>query len=213
MRLSLNQQPSQQALAAYSLVDHIRRLFARNLLLMVAWLLTVASPCIVSSQVSSSAALDQMRKLDFLVGEWKGTGWQVNWDGSRGDEFSQKSRVQVRSGGSNLQIKDARNYKTKTIGLIQTSTLDATIYYDEVLKIYRWRGENSYGRKNPLEATLIDTKTLQYGIPFIGNVQLPNGARRTTITVTASGEWHETLDVWKIDRWYKAEESLLTKVK
>jgi len=61
---------------------HISRLVACSLLVIVIWLVTVASPLVVSSQVSAPAALEQMAKLDFLVGEWKGTGWEINWDGS-----------------------------------------------------------------------------------------------------------------------------------
>jgi hypothetical protein len=162
----------------------------------------------VSSQTPSANQAEEIRKLDFLLGEWKGTGWEVNWDGSRGNEFSQKTKVEAKAGGSALRIKESRNYKTT--GMSRSSTLDATISYDEGAKIYRWRGE---GSKIALEAKLIDVKTFQLGVPFTVNVVLPNGARRTTIKITESGEWNETLDVWKIDRWYRVEESTLRKVK
>jgi len=35
----------------------------------------------------------------------------------------------------------------------------------------------------------------------------------TTIEVKDNGEWHETLDLWHKDRWFKIEESILTRVK
>jgi hypothetical protein len=171
----------------------------------------LASSLAASSQTPPASKVDEMRKLDFLLGEWKGKGQEVYWDGSHGDEFSQKTKVQAKAGGLALRIQDARNYKTPSSS--DTSTLDATIYYDERAKIYRWRGENSYGRENPLEAALIDVRTFQFGVPFTVKMLLPNGARRTTIKVTESGEWNETLEVWKIDRWYKVEESILRKVK
>jgi hypothetical protein len=162
-------------------------------------------------QTLAGSQAEELKKLDFLLGEWKGTGWAVNWDGSRGDEFSQKTKVEAKAGGSALRIKDERSYKTP--GVSHSSTLEANISYDDEAKIYRWRGETSFGRKNPLEAKLIDVRTFQYGIPFTVTVALPNGARRTTIKMTESGEWHETLDVWKIDRWYRVEESVLKRVK
>lgn len=165
----------------------------------------------VSSQTPLVSQAEEMRKLDFLVGEWKGMGWEVYWDNSRGDEFSQKTKVEVKAGGSVLRIKDARNYKTP--GVSHSSSLDATISYDEGAKIYRFGGESSHERKNALEAKLIDVRTFQYGIPFTVKVTIPNGARRTTIKVTENGEWHQTLEVWKIDRWYQAEESILRKAK
>jgi hypothetical protein len=154
---------------------------------------------------------EEMGKLYFLIGEWKGKGSEVHWDGSRGDEFSQKTTVRAEEGGSVLRIKDGKNYDTP--GASHTSTLDASVYYDAGAKTYRWRGENAYGREYPLEAKLVDARTFQYGVPYTVEARLPNGARRTTIEVTEGGEWHETLEVWKIDRWYKVEEAFLRRVK
>jgi hypothetical protein len=64
-----------------------------------------------------------------------------------------------------------------------------------------------------LEAKLIRDRTLQYGMPFSATLQPADGNRRTTIEVTESGEWRETLEVWNTDRWYKVEESILKRVK
>ncbi len=175
-------------------------------------------------QTPSPNQAEEMKKLEFLVGEWKGTGWEFNPDGSRRNSFSQKTKVQAKDGNSSLRIKDARTYKPvissgeNTIFIpgtpvFQSSELDASIYYDENIKLYRWRGENSYGRKNPLEAKLIRDKALQYGMPFSITLQPADGNRRTTIELTEGGEWRETLEIWQADRWYKAEESILKKVK
>ena len=175
-------------------------------------------------QTPSPSRADEMRKLDFLVGEWKGEGWELKPDGLRHNSFSQKTKVQAKEGNSTLKIKDARTYKpvissSKNTILIpgtpvfRSSELDATIYYDEKVNLYRWRGENSYGRKNPLEAKLIGNRTLQYGMPFSVTLQPADGNRRTTIEVTESGEWRETLEVWRTDRWHKVEESILKRVK
>ena len=157
-----------------------------------------------------------MKKLDFLVGEWKGTGQEFYADGSRLNSFSQKAKVRVNSDGSALRITDEKNFKpqVQTGGpVFHNSTLDATIYYDDATKLYRWRGENSYARKNPLEAKLIGAKTLQYGMPFSVTLEPSDGNRRTTIEVTEGGEWHETLEAWSKGSWHKAEESVLKKVK
>jgi hypothetical protein len=166
---------------------------------------------VVPSQTPSGSQAEEVRKLHFLLGEWKGTGWQVHWDGSRGDEFSQKTKVEARAGGSAMRIKDARKYKTP--GASHSSTLDATISYHEGAKMYLWNGDTSYGREHPLAAYLVDARTFQYGVPLTVTGPLPNGARRTTIKVSESGEWNEIIDVWKTDRWYKVEESILMKVK
>ena len=176
------------------------------------------------SQTPSLNQAEEVRKLDFLIGEWKGGGWTLKPDGSRHNSFSQKTKVQAKEGNSTLRIKDTRTYKPvissgkNTIFIPGTpvsrsSELDATIYYDEKIKLYRWRGENSYGRKNPLEAKLIGDRTLQYGMPFSVTLQPADGNRRTSIEVTEGGEWHETLEVWDGGRWYKVEESILKRVK
>lgn len=187
---------------------------------LVVFALSVAT----MSQTPSPNQAEEMRRLVFLVGEWKGEGWQLNLDGSRHNGFSQKTKVQAKEDNSTLRIKDARTYRavissgkntifTPGTPVFQSSTLDATIYYDENLKWYRWRGEYTYGRKNPLEAKLIRDRTLQYGTPFSVTLQPAEGNRRTTIEVTEGGEWHETLEVWQTDRWYKVEESILKRVK
>jgi hypothetical protein len=183
---------------------------------MPVLLLLLTSFLAVSSQTPSAVQVEEMKKLDFLTGEWKGKGQEFNLDGSPRNEFTQKAKVQAKAGGASLRITDERKYKTIYQGgspIYSSSTLDATIYYDEGVKIYRWRGENSYGRKNPLEAKLIEARTLQYGMPFTVMALPSNGYRKTTIKVTEDGEWHETIEVWYRDDWFKAEESILKKVK
>ena len=171
----------------------------------------------------SRVLVDELKQLEFLVGEWKGEGWKLRSDGLRENSFQQKTKVQVKD-NSLLRVKDARTYKpvissgkdsifTPGSPVFQSSTLDASIYYDSELKTFRWRGENEYGRKKPLEARLVRDKALQYGVPFNHTFEPSNGNRRTTIEITAAGEWHETLEVWYAGRWYTVEESALKKVK
>jgi len=157
---------------------------------------------------SSGAQVAEMRKLDFLVGEWKGEGWELRLDGSRANSFSQKTTVQVKD-DSSLRIQDNRGYRPMN-GTLGASTLDATIFFDKTLNLYQWRGK---GFKTTLEAKLLGDRTLQYGVPFSVPVEPVNGDRKTTIEVNENGEWHETLEVWWRDRWYKFEESILKRVK
>jgi len=187
------------------------------------WLIVFVLSVVTFSQTLSPNQAEEMKKLDFLAGEWKGEGWQLRPDGSRHNGFSQTTKVQAKAGNSTLRIKDVRRYKPvissgeNTIFIpgtpvFQSSSLDATIYYDDKVNLYRWRGENSFGRKNPLEAKLIHNRTFQYGMPFSITLQPADGNRRTTIEVT-SGEWREMLEVWKTDSWHKVEESTLKRVK
>src|SRR6266853_6295275 len=134
------------------------------------WMIVFVLSITTQSQTPSPNQADEMHKLDFLVGEWKGEGWQLRPDGSHDNVFSQTTKVQTKEGNLTLRIKDSRTYKPvissgkDTIFIpgtpvFHSSTLDATIYYDVKVNLYRWRGENSYGRKNPLEAKLINNRT------------------------------------------------------
>ena len=162
-----------------------------------------------AGQVPSSTQVAEMGKLDFLIGEWKGQGWEFKLDGSRANSFSQKTNVQAREGDATLRIKDERAFKPLK-GTMGRSKLDAIISYDETVKLYHWRGKNS---KSILEAKLLSDRTFHYGMPFSITVEPRDGYRRTTIEVNENGEWHETLEVWVRGKWYKFEESILKKAK
>lgn len=199
-------------------------MFCRALEMLSVCMALFALSVATMSQTPSPNRVEEIRKLDFLVGEWKGEGWKLKPDGSRLNEFSQTTRVKVKESSPALRIKDSRRYKPvissgkHTIFIpgtpvFESSTLDATIYYDDKVKLYCWQGENTYGRKNPLEAKLVHDRTLQYGIPFSITSQPADGNRKTTIELTEGGEWHEILEVWHNDKWYKVEESYLKRVR
>jgi hypothetical protein len=191
-----------------------RRSPARITVGLLAGLLLTLSIA-ASGQTTPAVQSEEMRKLDFLLGEWKGTGLEFGPAGAR-REFTQKAKVEAKKDGAELRVKDEKKYQTAMrlgVRMAHSSALDATVYYDRELKLYRWRGENYYGRKNPLEAKLIDVRTLQYGMPFSVTMEPSDGVRRTTISVDEKGEWHEKLEVWDMGRWYKIEESTLKRVK
>lgn len=195
-------------------------MFCRTLGMLTACMSVFGLSGATMSQTSSPNQIQEMRKLDFLVGEWKGEGWELNPDGSRSNRFSQKTKVEAKESNSTLRIKDSKTYKpvisdgkifARGTPVYHSSTLEANIYYDDTSKLFHWRA--AYGHRNPLEAKLIREKALQYGMPFSITLQPADGNRRTTIEVTESGEWLETLEVWQTDRWYKVEEAILKKVK
>lgn len=81
------------------------RLMNTRVLVLTLCLLVVS---VASAQAPALA--DEIRKLDFLIGEWKGQGWQLRPDGSRENSFTQKTKVQVKD-GLLLRVKDERPYK------------------------------------------------------------------------------------------------------
>jgi hypothetical protein len=179
--------------------------------------------CLITASVAATqtpALTEEMKKLEFLVGEWKGEGRQLRPDGSPENSFEQELKVKIKD-GSVLRISETRNYKMIIAGkdtmfvpgtpVFRSSSLEARIYYDSHTKLYQWAGETSYGRKNAIEAKLIGDRTLQYGIPFSVPFQPTERHRRTTIQITDAGEWNETLEIWHLGRWFLVEESILKK--
>ena len=162
----------------------------------------------VSAAAQAPTLTGEMKELEFLVGEWRGEGWQTFPTWHYKNSFKQKTILEITKDGL-LRIKDNRNYKPKG-GALHTSNLDAIISYDPKLKLYAWRGKNS---KVTLEAKLIGDRTFQYGMPFSAVIPPNEGNRKITIRVTDTGEWHETIEEWFEGEWFVMEESTLKKVK
>ena len=172
-------------------------------LVLAFWL---ASALPLSGQTPLSSQHEEMRKLEFLVGDWKGEGWMYRADGSR-VELSQSMKVERDSRGPALRVRDTKKYKAVGLdGYPLSNSETGTLYYDEGTRIYRWRREIE--RKTPFEAKLIEPRTLQWEKQSTGSIA------RTTIKVTEDGEWHETLEfLLGKDGWFKYQESILKRVK
>ena len=162
----------------------------------------------VSVTAQAPALEGEMKKLEFLVGEWKGEGSETFPGRKYKNSFTQKTKIEITK-DSLLRIKDERNYKPKG-GALHTGSLEAIISYDTKLKLYSWRGKNS---KITLEAKLIGERTFQFGMPFSAIIQPKEGNRKTTIRVTENGEWHETIEEFLDGEWFVMEESTLKRIK
>lgn len=193
---------------------------AGRLCFTLVWMLILVSPAAVSSQTPSAPSQEQIKKLDFLIGEWKGKGWMYRLDGSRGAEISQSTKVKWGKDNSTLSITDKKRYpdmrlspgnpvSSAVLTYPMSSSSDASVYYDEGTKLYYWRRETSQGRKTPFQARLIKPGALQVKFEFPGSVLL------RTIEVTQEGEWHERFEIWlgEKDGWFKSQEIILKKVK
>ena len=73
-------------------------------------LLTLCLLTLSPTLAQAPALSDEMNKLDFLVGEWKGPGFQLRPDGARESSFKQKTKVQIKDGWL-LRVKDERTSK------------------------------------------------------------------------------------------------------
>jgi hypothetical protein len=137
--------------------------------------------------VAQTAALQraEMKKLDWLVGQWQGAGWiQMGPQGRK--EFTQTENIQTRLDGLVLVIEGLG--KSKTDGSTVHSAM-AFVSYDERAKTFRWRAFTAEGRQTDAEAK-VGKNTLEWGF------EIPNfGRMRYTLKLNEKGEWFEVGEV------------------
>ena len=130
---------------------------------------------------SKDAQLGEMKKLDWLVGSWQGSGWmQMGPQGRR--EFTINETVQSKLGGLVLLIEGLG--KSKADGSVVHTAL-AFVSYDEQAKTFRWRAFTAEGRQTDAEAKA-GANVLEWGMQLS-----PRGQIRYTIKLNQRGEWFE----------------------
>lgn len=160
------------------------------------------------AQVPASLQLAEMKKLDFLVGQWKGDGWIEFAPGQR-RTFTQTETVQSKLSGLVLLIEGLG--KGKTSGSEQEVTVHnalGVVSYDNQAKLFRWRAYQADGRSVDTEAKVTD-RSLEWGF---GNAQMGN--IRFTIQLTEAGQWFEIGEVSRDGKnWKKFFEMTLQRLK
>ena len=160
------------------------------------------APAVLGAQ-GPTGQQTEMKKLDWLVGDWKGTGWIEMGPGGR-KEFSQTEKIQRKLDGLVLVIEGEG--KAKEGGATVHSAL-AFVSYDERAKTFRWRAFTAEGRQTDTEAK-VDTHRLEWGVP------LPQGRRmRYIIERTEKGDWFEIGEMTQDgQKWRKFFEMTLHRV-
>ena len=146
--------------------------------------------CIALLSISSVALLAQdpasgqraeMKKLDWLVGQWQGAGWMLMGPQGR-REFTITETIQEKLDGLVLVIEGLG--KSKEDGSTVHTAL-AFVSYDEEAKTHRWRAFTAEGRQTDAVAK-VGANTLEWGL------EIPlRGRMRYTINVNEKGEWFE----------------------
>lgn len=151
-------------------------------LLAILLLWTWSTPLL--AQTPTTAQREQMKKLDWMVGQWKGESWIEFAPGQRRTNISTES-VQSKVGGSVLLIEGLHKGKRpgKDEEVITHDAL-ALLLYDEKAKRYRflaYTAGQGYGEYEP--------KLIEGGWQW--ESQSPSGRVRFTIKRTDKGEWYE----------------------
>jgi hypothetical protein len=146
----------------------------KTLLLLLAF----ALPVWAQTSPSVSTKINEMKKLDYMIGEWKGTGWMER-PGMR-ETFAGTEIIQSKVGGLALLVEG--KFKDKD-GKVVHETL-AVISYNEKTKSYNFRTYLATGTEGEHELKLLEGGW-QWGFQF------PQGNVRFTFKLSDKGEWRE----------------------
>jgi hypothetical protein len=172
---------------------------------LAAAFIAVALVCVFAAdqQASKDAQRREMKKLDWWVGHWKGSGWiQMGPQGRQ--EFTQTETIEAKLDGLVLVVEGVG--KAKENGATVHTAL-AFVSYDHHANKFRWHAFTPEGQVDT-EAK-VGTDTLEWSL------QIPQrGRMRYTIMRNDKGEWFEIGEMSQEDgTWHKFFEMTLQKDK
>ena len=139
------------------------------------------SASLLHAQSPASIQRDQMSKLDWIKGDWRGTGWMQRGPGGKKD-FHQIETVQSRLDGLVMIVEG-----------VGRSVADGSpvhhalmfVNYDTDEKRFRWRAFTVEGGQIDAEGE-VGTNRLRWGF------KVPDRGRiRYTVELTPKGDWFE----------------------
>lgn len=179
---------------------------AKLVLLIVGLALTQSA--LAQAPSPSSAGLEAMKKLQFLVGDWKGEGWTEYVPGQRKTSPIHES-VQPKLGGLVLLVEGIG--KAKVPGKQEEVTTHhalGVLSYDERAKLYRLQSHLFTGQSTNAEASFTDDGFQWRFQPA------PSLSIRYTVKLTDKGEWFERGEMSQDGKtWRQFHEMTLQKVK
>ena len=186
-------------------------MIGKLLIRCIAWILVIALGHELAGQEApkpSPTHLEAMKKLSFLVGEWRGEGWTEMVPGQRRTSPIAES-VQPKLGGVILLVEGTG--KKKDPGKQEeTVTHNAVgiLSYDDRAKVYRLRSHILNGQTTDAEAMFTDD-----GFRWAFKAG-PSLSFRYTVKLTDKGEWFEIGEMSQDGtNWRKFHEMTLQKVK
>ena len=159
----------------------------------------------VKAQAPTPAAqIEEMKKINFLVGEWQGEGW-IQLGPNKRETFKQHETVQSKLNGLTMVIEGLGKSKDGSERIVHNAL--AVISYDLQKKSFRFSAYLANGQSIDAEAK-ITKDALEWGFTQA------YGTIRFTISLNEKGEWHEIGEINPDGKnWYKNFEMTLQKVK
>jgi hypothetical protein len=157
---------------------------------------------------SCAYGAEEMGKLDFLIGEWKGEAWIQMGPGKR-ETVIQTEKVTPKAGGKVLLVEGLGRKKLEdgTAGDVVHDAI-AMISWDKARSTYRFIGHVAQQESvdSPLDMTAPNT--------FVWGMDTPQGKVRFTIRLNEKGQWNEVGEFSRDGTtWMKFMEMTLTKSK
>ncbi|MDX2042602.1 MAG: hypothetical protein SF097_15380 [Acidobacteriota bacterium] len=163
--------------------------------------------CSVAAFAQQATQAQEMKKLDFLVGEWQGEGWTEFVPGQR-RTASITEKAQSKLNGTVLLLEGLG--KTKVPGKQEEIVVHnalGVLSYDANAKLYRLNSFLADGRSTDAEASFVDGA-------FQWRMQVPQMSIRYTIKLTEKGEWFEQGEMSQDGKtWRQFHEMTLRRVK
>ncbi|MCE7055045.1 hypothetical protein LZF95_10200 [Algoriphagus sp. AGSA1] len=166
----------------------------KNLLLIVL----ICLPLVASSQnfELNKEAKQELKKLEFLIGEWKGKGWMMNQSREK-MSFDQTEKVTLKLGGTALLIEGQGEANGQNV--------------HNALAIVKMGKENG---KYDFHSYLQSNQHGTYESELVGEVfyWYPTNNVRYVIKINEKGQWYEIGEANAGGTWYQFMEMTLDKV-
>lgn len=181
----------------------------KKLILLLGVSLMLLAPGAAMAQMPSTASAAEMKKLDFLTGDWKGEGWIEMGPGGR-STFKQTEAVQSKLNGLVIIVEGLGTGKMASSGQegVVHNAL-AVISYDSAARKYLFRAFRADG--NYIDANVTP---IEKGLIWSFRPPQQGGEIRYTIKLTDAGQWLE-IGEFSMDgkQWRKFFEMTLQRVK
>jgi len=155
---------------------------------------------------TTALGADEMKKLDFLIGEWKGEGTIQMGPGKR-EQVIQTEKVTAKAGGKVLLIEGLgrRRMEDGSAGEVVHDAL-ALISWDKAGSTYRFDAHVAQQESVATTITVPEANTAVWGF------DTPGGKIRYTIRLNDQGQWNEIGEFSRDGaQWAKFFEMTLTK--
>ena len=157
---------------------------------------------------SCAYGAEEMGKLDFLIGEWKGEAW-IQMGPNKRENVIQTEKVTPTAGGKVLLVEGLgrRKMEDGTAGDVVHDAI-AMISWDKAKSTYRFIGHVAQQESVDSSLDMTAPNTLVWGM------DTPQGKVRFTIRLTEKGQWNEVGEFSRDGtNWMKFFEMTLTKSK